>query len=92
VSARENLPLRALPANYADLPTVAFIIPSLVDDMHSASVSRGDAWLKTHLASLIGWAMTHDTLVIVTWDESDAAISNHIPRLFVGPMVCPGQV
>lgn len=86
----KNLPFSALPP-YAKLPTVAFIIPNLLDDMHSASVSRGDTWLREHAGALIAWAMTHDTLVIITWDESDDAVDNHIPTIFVGPMVKPGR-
>lgn len=87
----ENLPLTALPANYDALPTVSFIIPNMLNDMHSASIARGDAWLKTHVGPIVDWAMTHDTLVIVTWDESDDAIGNHIPTIFAGPMVRPGR-
>jgi acid phosphatase len=87
----ENLPLSALPSNYDHLPAVAFIIPDLVDDMHSASVARGDAWLKAHVGPIINWAMKHNSLVIITWDESDDAIDNHIPTIFVGPMVRWGR-
>ena len=86
----EILPFSALPP-YAKLPTVSFIIPNLLDDMHSASVSRGDAWLRTHAGPLISWAMQHDTLVIITWDESDDAVDNHIPTIFIGPMVKQGR-
>lgn len=87
----ENLPLTALPADYEKLPTVAFVIPNMLDDMHSASIARGDQWLRSHLAPLVNWAMRHNTLVIITWDESDDAVDNHIPTIFVGPMVRPGR-
>jgi hypothetical protein len=87
----ENLPLSALPSNYDALPTVSFIIPNLLDDMHSASVARGDGWLKAHVGPIVDWAMTHNSLVIVTWDESDQAILNHIPTIFIGQMVKPGR-
>lgn len=90
VPGSENLPYSALPP-YDKLPTVAFIIPDLVDDMHSASMLRGDAWLRSHLKPLVDWGMRHDTLVVITWDESDDAIGNHIPTIFVGPMVRPGR-
>ena len=91
VLASENLPLSALPADYDKLPTVSFIIPNLLDDMHSASIERGDAWLKAHVGPIVDWAMKHDTLVIVTWDESDDFFGNHIPTIFIGPMVRPGR-
>lgn len=91
VLTSENLPLSALPRPYDALPTVSFIIPNLLDDMHSASIARGDAWLRAHVGPIVDWAMAHDTLVIITWDESDNAIGNHIPTIFVGPMVRPGR-
>lgn len=91
VPASENLPLAALPANYADLPTVSFIIPNLLDDMHSASIARGDAWLKSHVGPIVDWATAHNTLVILTWDESDGTASNQIATIFVGPMVRAGR-
>jgi acid phosphatase len=86
----ENLPYSALPS-YAQLPTVSFIIPNQIDDMHSASIARGDEWLKTHVGPLVDWAMNHDTLLIVTWDENNGIAGNHIPTIVVGPMVRPGR-
>ncbi len=85
-----NQPFSALPP-YTQLPTVSFIIPNQLDDMHSASIARGDAWLRRHVGPLIDWAATHNTLFILTWDESDDAVGNHIPTVFVGPMVQPGR-
>lgn len=90
VPAIWSQPFSALPP-YGKLPTVAFVIPNLVHDMHSASMARGDAWLRRNIRPLVTWAMAHDSLVIVTWDESDRAIANHIPTIFVGPMVRPGR-
>lgn len=87
----ENLPLSALPASYSRLPTVSFIIPNMLDDMHSASIARGDAWLRDHVGPIVDWAQTHNTLLIITCDESDEAIGNQIPTIFVGPMVRPGR-
>jgi acid phosphatase len=52
-------------------------------------VHEADTWAATHLAPLLKWAATHDTLVVFTWDEGyDDA--NSIPTLFVGPMVRAG--
>jgi acid phosphatase len=90
VPPSENLPFSALPSDYNRLPTVSFIIPNLVDDMHSASIARGDRWLRDHAGPLIDWAQTHNTLVIITCDESDELIGNRIPTIFIGPMVKPG--
>jgi hypothetical protein len=33
--------------NFSALPTVSFVIPNIYHDMHSASIQRGDNWLKT---------------------------------------------
>ena len=35
--------------------------------------------------------MTHDSLLIVTWDEDDGTIANHIPTIFYGQPVRPGR-
>lgn len=90
VTAAENQPYANFP-KYTNLPTVSVIIPNLSDDMHSGSIRRGDAWLRRNVAPMIAWSEAHDTLFIITWDESSAAISNHIPTLFIGPMVQPGR-
>ncbi len=73
------------------LPDVAFVIPNLVHDMHSASIESGDAWLHDHVAPLVAWAKRNNALIVITWDESSARLTNHIPTLFVGPMVKPGR-
>ena len=90
VPDRANLPFSAL-KGYDALPTVAFIIPNLLDDMHSASIARGDAWLRRNIDPLLTWGATHDTLFILTWDENDGSRGNHILTLLVGPMVKPGN-
>lgn len=91
VPVSENLPFSSLPSSYDRLPAVAFIIPNVLDDMHSASIARGDSWLRTHVGPLIDWAYSHDTLVIITCDESDEIVGNRIPTIFVGPMVRHGR-
>jgi phosphatidylinositol-3-phosphatase len=91
VPSAATQPFTAFPVDRDRLPTVAFVIPDLQDDMHSASIAHGDAWLRRTLVPLVAWAARHDTLVVVTWDESSAVLTNHIPTLFVGPMVKPGR-
>jgi phosphatidylinositol-3-phosphatase len=82
-------PLTAL-RSFDALPTVAFIVPDVDDDMHDGTVKEGDDWAESHLTSLLQWAAAHDTLVVFTWDEGyDAA--NSIPTMFVGPMVRAGR-
>ena len=77
--------------SYARLPTVSFVIPDLCHDMHDCSVAAGDTWLHAHLAGYARWAVTHDSLLIVTWDEDDGSQTNHIATIFVGQQVRPGR-
>jgi acid phosphatase len=88
--AAVNQPLSALPTDFAKLPTVSFVIPNLCSDMHDCPVATGDAWAKAHLAGYVSWARTHDSLLVVTFDEDDNSASNHIPTFLVGPMVQAG--
>ncbi|MFL6164612.1 MAG: alkaline phosphatase family protein [Jatrophihabitantaceae bacterium] len=91
VPAAANLPLSAFPADFSALPTVSFVIPDLTDDMHDGSVATGDSWLKAHLGGYARWAMTHHSLLIVTWDEDDSSANNHIPTIFYGQQVKTGR-
>ncbi|MDT4913266.1 MAG: phosphatidylinositol-3-phosphatase [Pseudonocardiales bacterium] len=85
-----NRPLSALPTDWSQLPTVAFVIPNLDDDMHNGTVSQADSWLRTHLGGYATWAQTHNSLLIVTWDEDDSTAANHIPGVLAGAHVKPG--
>lgn len=89
--AAYNLPFSAYPADYMQLPTVAFIVPDQLNDMHDGSIERGDAWLKKNIEPYAQWAMTHNSLLIVTWDEDDGTENNRIATIIVGPMVKPGK-
>ncbi len=91
VPSSSNLTLNSFPTDYNALPTVSFVIPDQYNDMHSASVRQGDSWLKDHLSGYVRWAQSHNSLLIVTWDEDDGSATNQIPTLFVGPMVKAGQ-
>jgi hypothetical protein len=88
--ASVNQPLSAFPHDLARLPTVAFVVPDLCSDMHDCPVSTGDAWARAHLSPYVAWARTHDSLLIVTFDEDEGSEANHIPTFLVGPMVRPG--
>jgi phosphatidylinositol-3-phosphatase len=77
--------------DYSLLPTVSFVIPNLCNDMHDCSINTGDAWLRTHLGGYVTWAMTHHSLLIVTFDEDDGTQVNRIPTIFVGQQVRPGS-
>jgi phosphatidylinositol-3-phosphatase len=86
-----SLPFSSFPADFSRLPTVSFVIPNLCNDMHDCSVGTGDSWLRAHVGAYARWALTHDSLLIITWDEDDGSQSNQIPTIFVGQLVRPGR-
>jgi acid phosphatase len=78
-------------AGFAALPTLSFVIPNLLDDMHDGTIAQGDTWLRSHIDAYAQWAKTNNSLLVVTWDEDDSSMSNQIPTLFVGAHVTPGN-
>jgi len=86
-----NQPFSVFPTDYAQLPTVAFVIPDQLNDMHDGSIAQGDAWLKKNIEQYAQWAMKHNSLLIVTWDEDDGSSNNRVATIFVGAWVRPGQ-
>lgn len=85
-----NQPFSAFPQDFKKLPTVALVIPDQHSNMHDGSVAQGDAWLKKNIEHYAQWAATHNSLLIVTWDEDDGSGDNRVATLFIGPMVKPG--
>jgi phosphatidylinositol-3-phosphatase len=65
-----NQPFSAFPTNYANLPTVSWVVPNLTDDMHDGSVAQGDTWYQNNLSGYATWAKTHNSLLIFTFDEN----------------------
>jgi phosphatidylinositol-3-phosphatase len=86
-----NVPFSGFPSDFASLPTVAFVVPNLCDDMHDCSVSTGDTWAKQHLDAYAQWARSHNSLLIVTFDENDGRADNSILTLFAGAGVKAGH-
>ncbi len=91
VSRTASQPWSAFPTDYSRLPTIAVVVPNLNHDMHNGSIRSGDSWLQQHLDAYVQWAHSHNSLLIVQWDEDSGTDVNHILTLFVGPMVAPGQ-
>jgi len=85
-----NLPFSAFPQDFTQLPTVALVVPDQRNDMHDGSIAQGDAWLAQHIEAYAQWAMTHNSLLIVTWDEDSGNENNRIATILVGAMVKPG--
>lgn len=76
-----------------------FITPDVCNDMHgggscpqantnSANIKAGDDWLKTNLPPIIAYALAHDGVVFLTWDEGD--VSNVMPFIAIGNWVKKG--
>jgi len=82
IATSSNLRFTDFPKNFGELPTVAFVIPNLVNDMHNgaipASIQTGDTWLRTNLDRYYQWARQNNSLLILTFDEAD---SEPIPGL-----------
>src|SRR5262249_43537798 len=86
-----NQPFTAFPTDFTQLPTVSVVVPNEQNDMHDGTVAQGDAWLKANIDSYAQWAKTHNSLLVVTWDEDDNSAGNQIPTIFLGQMVVPGN-
>ena len=83
-----------LPTDFSTLPDVSFVIPNLCHDMQGTGfspcpalttqlITPGDTWLHDNLGQLFTYAASHNTLVIVTWDQgSGSTPSDHIPTVF----------
>ena len=83
-----------MPTDFSKLPTVSFVVPNLCHDMHDCSVKDGDHWLAQNIDPYARWARTHNSLLILTFDESEADgdRDNHIATVAVGERVMPGPV
>ena len=105
-----NLQFKQFPKDFNKLPTVSFVIPNLIHDMHDGkppkSISDGDKWLKENLNNYYQWAKTHNSLLIITFDENsdkthysgytDPASKNHdirnrIPTIIAGAHIKHGS-
>ncbi|GDY31157.1 alkaline phosphatase family protein [Gandjariella thermophila] len=79
------------PTDYSTLPSVSFVVPNLCDDMHDCSIKTGDTWLKNNIDGYAQWAKTHNSLLVITFDEDDSSQNNQIPTVFVGQHVRTGN-
>ena len=70
---------------------MSFVIPNLQHDMHDGTVAQGDTWLQTNLSGYATWAQTHNSLLVVTFDEDDAEPANRIATIIAGASVVPGH-
>ena len=109
--ATVNLRFADFPTDFTTLPTVAIVVPNLDNDMHDGAtlqrrIAAGDAWLRAKLKPYADWAKDHNSLLIVTFDESDdgddalgltdpgsdiPARRNRIFTVFAGAHIRPGR-
>jgi hypothetical protein len=86
IPAALNLPLSSFPSNYDWLPNVSFVIPNQNHDMHNGAdperINKADAWLKDHLGGYVRWAQSHNSLLIITFDEGSTRAENFLNRIF----------
>jgi acid phosphatase len=67
------------------------VIPNLDHDMHDGTIAQGDAWLRANLDGYLRWASSHDSELVLTWDEDDESSANHILTIIVGAGVRHGR-
>jgi hypothetical protein len=91
VPAAVSRPLTEWPTDFTDLPDVAFVVPNERHDMHSGTISVGDTWLASHIGPYAKWATTHNSLLVVTFDEDDHSAANHIATFLYGAHITPGN-
>jgi hypothetical protein len=91
LASSTNRPFTAFPTDFTKLPTVSFVIPDLCNDMHDCSVRTGDTWLRNNVKPYADWAKTHNSLLIVDFDEDDFTTTNRIPTVFYGQHVQTGN-
>ena len=91
IASKFNQPLTSIPTDFTKLPTLSFVMPNLLDDMHSGSIAQGDTWLKAHLKSYIDWCKTNNSLFIMTFDEDDTlSQDNQVMTIIIGQNIKGG--
>ncbi|MGW7817952.1 alkaline phosphatase family protein [Streptomyces puniciscabiei] len=91
VPAESALTFDQFPTDYSTLPQMSYVVPNLCSDMHDCSVSTGDTWLKNNLGAYASWAKTHNSLLVVTFDEDNRLSGNRIPTVLYGQPVAAGS-
>jgi phosphatidylinositol-3-phosphatase len=74
------------------LPAFAWVTPNQMDNMHDGTIAQGDSWLQAWINTIAASPsyQAGNTVLIVTWDEDDGTIENHIPTFVMSPYTQPG--
>ena len=90
-----NQPFSAFPANFNNLPDVAFVIPDLCNGGHNSCaplynpVKQYDTWIRDNLNAYKEWCVNNNSLLIITFDEDDYSATNKIATVFYGAHLIP---
>ena len=88
-----NQPFSAFPTTdvgFSTMPTVSIVVPNEQNDMHDGTVAMGDTWLSQNIEAYRVWASTHNSVLIVTWDEDDNSGANQVATIFNGQHIRAG--
>jgi hypothetical protein len=92
-----NKSFSAFPSDFTQLPHLSYVVPTQFHDMHDddpsdglTPVRAGDNWLRDNIQSYANWAATHNSLLIVTWDEDGGNEGNRIPTVLYGANIKNG--
>jgi hypothetical protein len=95
VPASASKPFTSFPqtssGNFAALPTVSFVIPNICNSMTTCGTGTGNAWLQNRLSAYAQWAVSNDSLLIVTFGHNDGTAGNQIATIFYGANVVAGN-
>ncbi len=95
IASALNQPFTSFPTNYNLLPSVSFVVPNELNNMHDGSdparITNCDNWLQTNLDGYIQWAKSNNSVLILTFDEDDYKSQLHILTLFIGEKVQHGN-
>lgn len=79
------------PSDFAQLPNLSFVVPTQYNDMHDddpndglSSIRAGDNWIRDNLQAYANWATTHNSLLVITFDEDNGGEGNRIPTVMYG--------
>ncbi|MEI8325458.1 MAG: alkaline phosphatase family protein, partial [Betaproteobacteria bacterium] len=95
-----NKDAQGQPLGFDKLPNVCIVVPNEQHDGHSSTASASDDWLRQNLAAYAQWAMEHNSLLVVTFDEDGSTDksrgdgyttgADRIATFFYGAGIKPG--
>ncbi len=94
IDPSQNQPFTSFPTTdvgFSTMPTVSIVVPNEQNDMHDGTVAMGDTWLSNNIEAYRQWAATHNSILVITWDEDDSSMSNQIPTIITGQNVRKGS-